>query len=364
MPTVFLNGRFLTQPMTGVQRFAVEVVQAIDSLLDSERCSHKFVLLTPRGARAELHLKHIQVKEYGRLPGVLWEQFELPYGARSGALLNLGSTGPALHRHQIVTMHDASVFRIPDNFSIGFRIWYKLLLPFLGRHADAILTVSEFSKSELASCAGIRPEKIDVVHNAASHITRSPADNDIIESLGLQSCNYILCVGATIANKNLSLVVEAMRHLDQTSMPIVTFGQADDSVFAQEQQCRSETNIVPAGVVTDAQLRALYENAYCFVFPSLYEGFGIPPVEAMLCRCPTIVADTGALPETCGSAALYCDPYDARDLASKIQRLISDPTLRTQLIEKASCHVRHYSWEKCATRIVKTVDRVVSPSRH
>ena len=133
MTTVFINGRFLAQPATGVQRFAKEVLWAVDDLLCERDRDHRFCLLLPRDAGQIPEYRNIRTRQIGRLRGVPWEQLELPRAAGSGLLLNLGSTGPLAHGRQLVTIHDASIFRYPQNFSRSFVLWYRILIPMLGR---------------------------------------------------------------------------------------------------------------------------------------------------------------------------------------------------------------------------------------
>lgn len=364
MTDVYLNGRFLSQPFTGVQRFATEVILELDRILDrsgSSNGSLRYRILTPPGAVPKLHLERIAVTQVGRLRGgVPWEQIELPVAARGGLLVNLGSTGPIAHPNQIITIHDASVYRVPENFSWAFRAWYRFLIPVLGKRAKTILTVSEFSKSELTTCCAIPSQKIVVVHNAANQIHRQPADDSILNLHDLNRGGYLLCVGAGRVNKNTDLVLRALRWLDDSELHLVRVGETDPNVFASTDLAH-DPRVHDVGGITDAQLRALYENAFCFVFPSKYEGFGIPPLEAMACRCPVIAANSSALPEICADAALYCDPNDAKELADKINLLTHERELRTQLVDRGIRRAAGFRWEHTASRLIEEIARLTGP---
>ncbi len=135
-------------------------------------------------------------------------------------------------------------------------------------------------------------------------------------------------------------------YLDDVDLDLVTVGGANPRVFSEPRRSRNR-RVHDLSYVLDSQLRALYENALCFVFPSLYEGFGIPPLEAMACSCPVIVARTSALPESCGDCALYCDPYDARGLANQIRSLRNDTTLRLRLKNLGKEHSFRFTWDAC-----------------
>jgi glycosyltransferase involved in cell wall biosynthesis len=360
MTQIFINGRFLSQPFTGVQRYGTEVVKALDMVLRNKFGKTKemeFFLLLPPDAIDTLPLEYIHTRRIGKLRGIFWEQFELGNAAASGVLLNLGSTGSLFHSKQIITIHDANVYRIPGNFSFTFRTWYKFLMPLLGRRAKNILTVSKFSKQELADCCNIPENKITVVHNSASHILSNPADNSIFESLNLESSEYVLCIGSGRPNKNTDLVQKAIVLLDGLGLQLVLVGTVDRKVF-DHSEIEQRSNVHEVGAITDQQMRALFERAFCFVFPSLYEGFGIPPLEAMACGCPVIVSNIPALVETCGDAAIYCDTHDADDLAGKIRTLHTNLQLRERMVVAGIARANAFSWERCATIILNQIDKI------
>jgi len=354
---VFINGRFLIQTVTGVQRYAMEVVQALDELLSKAHSSQPFTLLLPRDVSQIPDYQHIKSKHVGRHRGIFWEQLDLPIAAKSGLLLNLGSTGPLGHKNQVVTFHDAGIFRIPGNFTVAFLLWYRLLMPILGRKAKRVLTVSEFSKQELSSCAGISKHKLVVTHNSAAHIVRHPADRQILAKNNLLPKSYLLFVGGDKPNKNIAIVIDALAALDDRAVSLVCVGETDPAVFAKPLY-HSRSEIHALGRVTDAELRALYENASCLLFPSFYEGFGIPPLEAMQCGCPVIASNTSALPEIYGGAALLFDPNDIRGLCDHIRRLQLDDEAREQLIRAGIARAKSFSWEDCAAKVLEQIDEL------
>ncbi len=149
---------------------------------------------------------------------------------------------------------------------------------------------------------------------------RTPSDPSVLAQYGLSGKRYVFALGSISVNKNFGLVVEAFNRLGRSDLTLAVAGGQNASVFANVELADS-ADLVRLGYISDAALRALYENALCFVLPSLYEGFGIPPVEAMLCGCPAIVSTAPALVETCGDAALACDPYRPEELAARIAAL-------------------------------------------
>ena len=356
--SVDINARFLTQPITGVQRFAVEMVRGIDRHLSVSvqlRSQFRFRLVAPPSARA-IELEHIPLVRAGRLSGHGWEQLELPRQAKSGLLLNLCNTAPVLARN-VVVIHDAAVFAVPDAYSRAFRLWYRALIPTLARRAVRVLTVSEFSRTELLERVGIPRGRVDVVTQGCEHIRSTPADPRVFSRLQVTRGEYLLAVGSRTPHKNIGLLAAAIAQLGGAAPPLVIAGGSNSRIFGAATGVHRE-GVHDAGYVTDSELRALYEGACCFIYPSLYEGFGIPPLEAMVCGCPVIVARAAALPEVCGDAARYCDPRDAGDLARQIRLLIQQPAVRQELRQRGFERAALFSWQKASAGLLETLGRV------
>lgn len=354
MIKTYINGRFLSQKMTGQQRFSRELVTAIDRWLDNHpqsQADYQFSLLVPRNAELAMNLRHIPIRKVGVLRGHLWDQIDLPLHTSDGVLLSLCGVGPVLHPRHVITLHDAAPFANPSNFKVSFRLVYSVLVPTLAKVASEIITVSQFSKSELSRYCGVRPDKVHVVANGADHILSVPGEPSVIDAYGLAGKRYVFALGSHSVNKNFRLVVEAFRRLQRDDLTLVVAGGQNSSVFAN-YDIDEIPNLVRLGYVSDRALRTLYENALCFVLPSLYEGFGIPPLEAMLCGCPVIVSTAPALVETCGSAALACDPHNPADLAEQIIRIADDHALRELLRERGYQRARLFTWDASAERII------------
>lgn len=357
-----INARFLTQPITGVQRYAIELVKALDAMLESGELDKKhvsFVLLAPKRTCHELNLRHITLKQIGILKGHLWEQIELPLYSCGHLLLNFCNTGPILKSKQIVTICDASVFACPSGYSKAFRLWYQFLLPILGRNSKEIITISEFSKSELIKYCGIIPDKISPTLLGVESFSGLEMDEAILDKHGLNATPYVLAVSSMNPNKNFTALVQAIEMLGDVNFKVVIAGGTNSRVFGGDA-AQLPGFVTRVGYVSDAELQALYKHAACFVFPSLYEGFGLPPLEAMACGCPVIVSKAASLPEVCGEAALYCDPYSPADIAEKIKRLMGDAALRNDLREKGLARARQFTWEKCARETCAVIEEVLS----
>jgi len=355
---VYINGRFLTRPVTGVERYAIEVVKAFDSLIDCGEIDIKkysFLIVTPKRIKDIFLLKHIPLKKIGMLSGHLWEQVELPLYARGGLLLSLCNASTLFRRNQIVTIHDAAFAAYPSAFSLIFRTWYKILSTNLGKIANKIITDSFFSKADLQRYCGIPGEKIKVIYCGGNHLLKVDANKEILIRNSLTQRPYVLAVGTATFNKNFHAIVNSIDLLKEMNVDLVIVGGNKPTVFKQAPLPYSR-NTKYLGYVSDAELRALYEGAACYVHPSLYEGFGLPPLEAMACRCPVILSGRGSLPEVFGDAALYCNAFDSEDIANKIRQLIGDKTLQENFRQKGSTFANRFSWKQCAKEITSTIE--------
>jgi len=344
----YINGRFLSQEATGVQRYAEELVRTLDVMIDSgEIADGRFVILAPKNVKQKLDLRHIPVKLVGLFSGHLWEQVELPRYARCGFLINLCNTAPLAQRRQIVTIHDAGVHALPGSYSFLFRLWYRILLSRLGKTASQILTVSDFSRDELGRHIGISPDKIRAIHHGSDHIAAAAAEDYIIERAGLAGRPFLLAASSINLRKNFQGLLLALELLGPVDFDIVIAGGINPRVFG-EMTIRIPENIRRLGYVTNGELKSLYRHATAFIYPSFYEGFGLPPLEAMACGCPVIVSDIPPHHEVCGEAALYCDPYNINDIADKISRTMNDSDLRRQLSALGLKRAENFNWRKSA----------------
>jgi glycosyltransferase involved in cell wall biosynthesis len=361
MKRISINGRFLSQPVTGVQRYAHELIRELDRLLTSLPAGTAPVeVLVPRNAREYPSYKSLVVKEVGRLTGQAWEQLELPLHCSGKILFTPCGGAPLLHAFNVVTIHDTAVFATPKAYSEFYGIWYRLVHSRLSRTARRVITVSEFSKSELVRWCSIAPSRVTVTHLGCDHVAALQADWTILDRHGLRNSSYVLAVSSRNPNKNFRGVARAMNLLGDRAAPFVIAGNVNSQVFGENETLPA--SVIQLGYVSDAQLRALYEGAGCFVFPSFYEGFGLPPLEAMTCGCPVIAGDIGALRETCGDAALFCDPADASSIADSIACVMADSKLRQHLIERGHMRTQGFCWARTAAETWKILQEVAANS--
>ena len=363
MQPVFLNGRFLSQSMTGVQRFSTEIASAIDQHVASGMWPETTVLSPSRGRNSGVNesaerYRRLHHKRVGWMRGHAWEQAELPLAARRGILVNLGNTAPLLGGlRQVVVIHDASVFDTPESYSFRFRTWYKALQRGLVRHGARIVTVSRFSRSQIAWRLNIDPACIAVMYEGAEHVLRVVADPAVLGRNGLRKRRYALVVGSRVAHKNVAALGEAAAWLKRRGIVIASAGGFDRNVF--QNTTSRDGGERQLGRVSDGELRALYENAACLLFPSRYEGFGLPPLEAMACACPVLAASGGAVREICGERALYFTNSGETSVIKALERLFDENGLADELRAQGPAHAANFTWAASA-RILGDVVRHIS----
>jgi glycosyltransferase involved in cell wall biosynthesis len=358
---LYVNGRFLGQPLSGMQRYAEELLIALDDCLDHVPRRIKGIesieILVPSGEIRRHEWRNLKIRQIGSLHGHAWEQVELAWAARDGFLLNLTSCGPLLHRNSVLVMHDAAIFAHPEHFSRSYRLWHRFLRPRLARGAVALITISAFSMKELARWCKVPEESFKIIGDSAEHIIHVESDESILRRHGLQKGAYALTVGNQSPNKNIALAIRSFEKAALSGWILAVAGGGSESIFGATDT-RLSSNIRRLGRVTDSELRALYENAGLFLFPSRYEGFGVPPLEAMTLGCPVISSNSSAMPEILGKAAVYFKCDDMEDFARQIVRLAADPTARASYKAAGRERAAIYSWAKCGTELISVLERL------
>jgi len=341
---LIVNARFLTQQITGVQRFAIEIAKELKKNYDKQI---RFVV--PNNILLHDLAHELGAKVIGINKGHLWEQIDLPlYLIANGSplLLNLANTAPLLYKHKIVTVYDLAFYRHPEWFSRSFATVYNFIIPRILNNARHIFTDSEFIRDEMHTVYGIAKEKIDVIYGA-------PAD--IFRSFDIAREPFVLAVGSIDPRKNLQPLIELFSQHSEHRLVIV--GQKN-KVFASMRLEQVGDNIAFAGYVSDEELVELYNRASVFVYPSLYEGFGIPPLEAQACGCPVVCSNVASLPEVFGDSVIYCNPYDINDIREKIDLILSNQNLQNELRAKGFENIKRFSWKESAKKIVEVIERL------
>ncbi len=361
MRTLWINARFLDRPVTGVERVARELIGALardridaSGILRTDAGAWRVQLIAPTSGRTASPWPNIPLVRAGIGTGHLWEQGSLPLLTSGDWLFNPCNTGPALKRRQLVYLHDALPFAMPENFSWRFRTWYRLLFRVISRRAAAVLVNSRFTRAELGRYLGLAPERARLCLLGSDHAVAGRPAHRVPPVQGLPPRGFVLAVSSTNPNKNFAAVIEALRQLGEAAPPCVFVGMQNSRVFGNAPL--PAERVTTLGYVDDATLRALYRRALVLVYPSFYEGFGLPPLEAMSEGCPVIVSNTAAMPEVAADAALYCDPYRADSIASAIRRLQEEPALVARLSDRGRHRAKLFSWAASAGALCRALD--------
>jgi glycosyltransferase involved in cell wall biosynthesis len=344
-----VNARFLTQPISGVQRYAIEVCLELKKIIPD------LTFVAPKNINHHDVANELGVQIIGNLLGHLWEQVDLPlYLKKRGSplLLNLCNTAPLFYDNKITVVHDVAFERFPQSFSWKFRYAYQIAIPKIIKTSKVIITDSDFSRDELASLYKLNKKYINIVHCATSRTFRA------LDSSSTDK--YVLAVSSLNYQKNFHSLIKAFNKIDDTNVKLYLVGAVNPN-FANHQlldDIKSNSRITFLGRVDDEVLVQLYSDAVCFVYPSLYEGFGIPPLEAQACGCPVITSNAASLPEVCGDSVIYCDPYSVDDITNKINMVLSDDALQKELRARGFENIKRFSWEKSAQQIINIIEEI------
>ncbi|WP_037385226.1 glycosyltransferase family 4 protein [Sinorhizobium americanum] len=361
-----INGRFLAQPVTGVQRYAFEILHALDELLvEGSSLSRRLriELLVPVEASVP-YLRAISSRSVAPMSGQLWEQTSLATHARGG-LLSFCNTGPLSIRKQILCIHDVNTRACPQSYSLAFRLLYGALIPILGRRVAAVTTVSDYSADELVRHRICRSAKITVIPNGHEHATRwQPRHSPTTRAAA--GPNTIVVVGSAIPHKNIALIIGMAERLASVGLRIAVVGMSDARVFKAAARPASSGNVTWLGRLSDEELAALLKDCLCLAFPSFVEGFGLPPLEAMAIGCPVVSSDRASLPEICAGAALYASPEDPEAWFDRFMQLRKLPDVRERMISLGKARALNFQWKASARQYLEAMaalDEVSLPSR-
>lgn len=340
---------------SGIGRCIREIVPRL-----LEYKEHHFTLIMPTNPNEEFHKKclgraeliYSAVKMYS-----LQAQLELPKIIPECDLFwAMHYDAPLLPlkaRKKMVTIHDVCHLALTDEFSALKRLYARFMLKKVGSRYDQIITVSDFSRRELEKYVSPKAP-VDVIYNGVTKIDNTKQIKT--------DYPYMLCVGNVKPHKNIVRLIEAYaayRNLTDTPIKLLIVGQAEGfltGIKNLEKKLASKKlkeNCVFTGFVDDETLAGLYQNATAFIFPSLYEGFGLPTLEAMSYGTPVIASSAASLPEVLGDAVLYVNPYNLEDIAEAMIKVTIDKALRENLIAKGQEQCRKYSWDNTAKKIME-----------
>ncbi len=363
----------LDRPLTGIGRYTLDLARALVALRDRPE-----VVLLTAGASGSLPkekgFRYVPLSGCGLLTGlVTFGNVLIPVLSQRLALdLVHDPTGvtPFLfgggRARTVVTVHDVFAWSCPGTSTLLDTLIYRHWLPRVLPRVDTVITDSQASKADIVRFLGIPAARVRVIYVGVSAAFRPASQSEIAvvrSSYGL-SDRYILFVGSVEKRKNLRGLLRAyacLRRMEETC-PLVVAGvrrRKYTAIMETLWELDLEKHVIFTGYVPDADLPALYSGADLFVFPSLYEGFGLPPLEAMACGTPVVCSNAASLPEVVGDAAITVDPYDVEGLAEAMRRVLTDANLRQELREKGLQRAKQFTWERAARETIAVYQKVL-----
>jgi glycosyltransferase involved in cell wall biosynthesis len=339
---IVCNTRILNAPRTGVGRYTTELLKRLP---------------TVRSVRPPAVLKTAL--------GHAWEQAVLPFHARGNLLWSPAGTGPIGVRNQVITVHDIAPLEYPEGYSPAFRQWYEFLWRRLLPRVRAIITVSEFNKRRLVETLGLSPDAIHVTHLGVDHSYFYPRGADEVAAVRRRHRlpeKFVLFVGSLSARKNIRRLIEAWHEIRDPDAHLVLAGGVGAIGLAGGDLPDLPPRTIVIGRIDDADLPALFTAATLFAYPSIYEGFGLPPLEAMACGTPCLVSNLTSIPEVAGAAAREVDAYDVPALARTLDELLGDPGLLARMRATGLNHVKRFTWDATALRTNEILRRFTDES--
>ena len=329
----------------------------------------KFVFLNNKNFRIE------NVIFKNRIVRVLWQLFILPFKLKKLNVNILHSTNyiTPLFKFNlkfIVTIHDLTFIIFPEKFTIVKRLFFRFMVPIFIRRADKVITVSENTKNDIIKFLKVPKEKISVTFETYNECYDSEIKKEdskkILDKYGINK-NYFLFVGMIEPRKNILSILKAFIELDdELDEDLVIVGKKGwyyreiEEFMENIKNKRLKNRIIFTGFVSEKELVSIYKNAEIFIYPSFYEGFGIPPLEAMVCGVPVITSNTSSIPEVVGDAAIKIDPYNYIELKEAIKVLKHNPQKKEEMSEKGKEQSKKFSSKKFAENTINIYKKAVS----
>lgn len=345
-----INGRFIVRKQTGQERFASELIRELDKL----DLKDEFVLVVPEYAQNIPQYEHIRVVKYGKVKSHFWEQISFYHYIKKHNLIsiNLTTTCPLLSP-DIVCLHDACLYEISDLLTQNLygkfsTLWHKIIFNAAKKRAKKILTVSQYSKEKLLHYLCLPEDRISVVYNAWQHFNRVLEDDTIVSFLPtrIKMGEYYLALSSLTPQKNFIWIREVAKR--NPHQQFVICGSAEGFTKLGINELKTE-NMFFTGYISDGQIKSLMSHCKAFIHPAIYEGFGIPPLEAMSCGATLILSTATCLPEIYGKSAHYIDPYCYDiDLDVIVQ----------EHVEKSQIVLEKYNWSIEAKKLLHIIQSV------
>jgi glycosyltransferase involved in cell wall biosynthesis len=366
-----INGSMLDEHPTGVGVFSFNLINHLSFIYNHEN-SKRLTVFTAAPALLHKTLTIIKLpslllsSRYGKLAALsrfVWNTLFYPFKTNAYDVLFSPTThGSFYARNQIITIHDLLSLRF-GNISAHQRFYFKHLLPRLLNNASIIIAVSKTTKNDIIHFFGCDEAKVHIVYNGYDdkHYRTVTLKPNVIASRYKVS-NYLLAIGPTYPHKNFEFLIDTYNRLSpatRKAFPLLVAGGKNPYLAKIKEKVALlglSNEIHFTGYVPAEMMPSLYQEAHALIFPSLYEGFGFPLLEAMACGCPVLTSNTASMPEVCGNAAMYFSPDDEEELLTAINTITVCTDKRNELIEKGLERAKLFSWQKAAKTLKEIID--------
>ncbi|MFH2069971.1 MAG: glycosyltransferase family 1 protein [Elusimicrobiota bacterium] len=334
---ILIDGRVLKQKvMTGVQRYTKQLLEGFN--------------------RKGFHFDIAYPGENNRYFQHVWEHTVLPLRSGNYDLLfcpgNIGPVWKPRKVKMVVALHDIASLVFAESYAYSFRTYYRFAIPAIVKISDKIITGSDSEKRNIAGRFPADGHKVISIQNGIDRVFLN-------RHVSYSKDNYVLFVGSLNPRKNLKGVLQAFLKIAGRVPHKLLIAGPVEPIFRRDTYVNSDRIEFLDYIEDDVQLAGLYGKASLFIFPSFYEGSGLPPTEAMACGCPVLVSDIPALRERCFDAAVYCDPISVDDISEKMLKLLTDGQLRDNLINKGLDRAKQFSWDKTADETIRVFEEVL-----
>lgn len=342
-----INGKFLTERITGMQRYAIEMTKELDKISNPG----ELTIVVPISAKDIPQYKNIKVVKYGRLKGIPWEQLCLPIFLYKNKMtgIHMLANAPIIKSGDVVVAHGVNNKVNPQFYKTlrdkMARLWHNIVYHFYFKHSHLIFTDTEFSKSEIMKTYHVKEEYLHIVPCAWQHMKNFTSDESIFDRHPeINKGEYYFSMSSVNENKNFKWIA-AVAEMNKSDTFAIAGGKSLQQYF-EVNGIKKPNNLVFMGYVSDGEAKALMTYCKAFLFPTFYEGFGMPPMEAMSCGAQAIVSDTPTMHEVYGDTVHYIDPNNPDVNLNKLLEKIV--TADSKVLNK-------YSWADSAEKFIKTI---------
>jgi len=358
-----IDARMITENLHGIARYTYEIIKYISK----QKEFNLYVLVNDEEMFYKIFGEKINVKLIKMKSKFLslYEQIELPL-----ILNKLGGnfifhtpsfcSSPFIKIKTLMTIHDLNHLRYPQYYSWMHKYYYDYIVKPSAKKSEIILTVSEFSKKEILEWLSIDENKVISIYNGVDENFKKINDLELLNKIKQKYDlpeKFVLYIGNQKPHKNVETLIKSMQHVNE-DICLVLNGKLNERCNKIIVEAKLENRIKFIGYVEEIDLPYLYNLASVFVYPSYYEGFGLPPLEAMACGCPTLVSNVTSLPEVVGNEEMTFNPYDERDIGYKINNILSDNDFRRNIINYGLNRAREFSWYNICKQIIDVYKKV------